>query len=106
MFHLIIPIIITLFIIFIITLAVIIRKTKRAIHKVDSSEEQERQKSFIQYYLTDGGYLIRRNKEIWEVFDAKSKNWVKPTFDMGDIFSANLLSNEEAGEIIKKMLKS
>ncbi len=106
MSYLIISIIITLIIIFLSTLAVIIRKTRRAINKVDSSEDEEKQKSSIQYYMTDGGYLIRKNKGIWEVFDTKSKNWEKPTFDMGDIFSANLLSNEEAGEVLKQMLKS
>lgn len=97
-------IIITLIVIFFFILAVISRKTKRAINKLNSSEDEESQKSTIQYYMTDGGCLIRKNKGIWEVFDAKSKKWEKPTFDMGDIFSANLLSNEEAGEVLKRLL--
>lgn len=102
----IISIIITLIVIFLFTLVVIIKKTRRAINKVNSSEDEERQKSSLQYYMTDGGCLIRKNQGVWEIFDAKSKKWEKPTFDMGDIFSANLLSNEEAGEVLKRLLKS
>lgn len=73
--------------------------------KIEKSQHAD-EKTKIQFFVTDAGILLRRNKDIWQIFNAKSRRWEEPLFDISDIYDTLLISPGEAGEIVKYLLRS
>lgn len=62
--------------------------------------------SKIEFYVTDFGNLLRTNKEKWQVFNTKDRRWEKHAFDINDIPNSLSVSPQEAGEIVRYLLRS
>lgn len=65
-------------------------------------------KSSVLYFLTDARNLLRfiKNKNVWHVFNPKTRIWESPTFDISDIYNALPISPKRAEKILKYLIKS
>lgn len=97
-------------IIFLITFTVVFwvnLKTRRKWGVGDSSEPENPQKDVtsLQFFMTDADFLLRYYKGKWAVLNPQRMKWEVPTFEIGDLYTAKSISEEEAGMIVRKMFK-
>jgi hypothetical protein len=80
---------------------------KTIIKKTVRTERLTKRKSSTVFFVTDAGNLLRWRSDIdiWRIFNPINRNWEKPPFDIGEVFSTLPVSKKEAGEVIKHQLK-